>query len=105
MAYVNTSGVSSVGETFLLICTVTRAENVTGDINLRWIGPDEIQVMNTSSVQVGSPVTSGAMTTLTLQFTTLLTSHGGEYMCQADLAYQDTLFTITALQDVIVRGK
>ena len=104
MASINTTGVSSVGEMFSLTCSITRAENITGDISLRWIGPDETQVVSTNSVQVGTPVTSGAVTTLSLQFTTLFTSHGGEYACQADLVSQDTRFTLSALQDVIVRG-
>ena len=104
MASVNTSGVSSAGETFSLTCSVTRGENASGDISLRWIGPDEIQVVSTNSIQVGPAVTSDAVTTLSLQFTTLLTSHGGQYVCEADLVSQDSTFTISALQDVIVRG-
>ena len=104
MASVNISGVARAGEALNLTCSVTRAENVTGDVRVQWIGPDGNQVVSSDSVLVGIPETSGAVTTLTLEFTTLSTSHGGEYRCQADLVSQEVMFTISALQDVTVRG-
>lgn len=104
MASVNTSGVSKIGETFSLTCSVTRAENLTGDISLRWIGPDKIEVVSANSIQVGPSMTFDTVTTLSLQFNTLSTSHGGEYMCQADLVSGDSIFTVSALQDIIIRG-
>lgn len=105
MASVNSSGSTTAGEMLTLVCTITRAVNVVGSLSLQWIGPDGETVVSMGQVVVGSPTTSGAATALTLQFTTLLTSHGGEYRCQANLVSQDVMYTISALQDVIIRGK
>lgn len=101
MASVNSSGSGNAGEIFTLICSITRAENISGNVILQWIGPP---VTSMDAFNIGDPVQYGATTTLSLVFTSLFTSHGGEYTCQADLAFQDTMYTISALQDVIVRG-
>ena len=105
MAAVNSTGDSTLGEAFSLICSITRAQDLTGDVTIQWIGPDGNPVTTREGVVVGTPGTSEGVTSLSLQFTTLLTSHGGEYTCMANLASQDTMYTISALQDVFVRGK
>ena len=105
MASVNSSRNATAGEIFNLTCFITRAENITGNIVLQWIGPNGNQVVSNGSVIVGSPLTSQATTSLSLQFTPLFTSHGGEYRCLADLVSQDIMYTVSALQDVIVHGK
>lgn len=105
MVSVNSSGNATAGEMLSLMCSITRAVNITGDIRLQWIGPGGNQVVSDGAVIVGSLVTLGATTSLSLQFTPLFTSHGGEYICRGDLVSQDIMYTISALQDVIVRGK
>ena len=104
MASVNSSGNATAGELYTLICFITRAMDVTGDVILQWIGPDGTQVVSTGPVRVGVPLTSGATTSISLRFTTLLTSHGGEYTCRGNLVSQEIMYTISALQDVIVQG-
>ena len=104
MASVNSSGNATVGEMLTLTCSITRTGNETGSVLLQWIGPDGSQMVSMGAVVVGSPITSGATTSLSLQFTTLFTSHGGEYACQGVLTTQDSVYTIAALQDVIVQG-
>ena len=100
----NSSGNATAGELFTLICSITRVMNITGDVILQWIGPDGTQVVSRSPLRVGVPLTSGATTSISLQFTTLLTSHGGEYTCRGNLVSQGIMYTISALQDVIVQG-
>lgn len=104
MASVNTTGNAIAGEMFTLTCSATRVGNFTGNVTLQWITPDGSQAVSTGSVVVGTALTSGEMTSLSLQFTTLFTSHGGEYRCQGQLVSQNTTYTVLALQDVIVRG-
>ena len=104
MASVRTDGNSVAGETFYLICLATRAENVTGDINLQWIGPDGSQVMSQGLVVVGVPTTSGSITSLTLEFATLYSSNGGQYSCQSNLTYDDEVYSVSVTSDVIVQG-
>ena len=104
MASVRTDGNSVAGETFYLICLATRAENVTGDINLQWIGPDGSQVMSQGLVVVGVPTTSGSITSLTLEFATLYSSNGGQYSCQSNLTYDHEGYSVSVTSDVIVQG-
>ncbi len=82
MISVNSSGSSNAGEMLTLMCFVTRIANDIGNVLLQWLGPGGNQVASMGAVVVGSPLTSGAVTSLSLQFTTLFTSHGGEYTCQ-----------------------
>jgi hypothetical protein len=104
MATVNSTGNSTAGEMFTVICSVTRVANFTGNIALQWVTPDGNPAESMGSIVVGSPLTSGETTSLSLQFTALFTSHGGQYLCRGDLVSQDTTYTVIALQDVIVRG-
>ena len=104
MASVNTTGNTLVGETFSLVCSITRALNTSGNLTLKWIGPDNNQVMSMGPIMIGDPLTSGDITTLSLQFNTLFTSHGGEYICQGNLISQDTMYTVSALEDLIIQG-
>ena len=100
----STEGSSNAGESLLLICSVTRLDDISGSLALQWLGPDGTQVVSSGSVTVGDPTTSGATTTINLQFTTLYTSHGGQYTCRGDLSLNDSMYTVLALQDVIVQG-
>lgn len=104
MASVNSSGNATAGERFTLICFITKTMNVTGDVLLQWIGPDGNHVVSMGPVIVAGPLTSGATTSLSLQFITLFTSHGGKYTCQSNFVSQDTTYTVSVLQDVIVQG-
>lgn len=104
MASVNSSGNATAGESLTLMCSITRAQGIVGAVTLQWIGPDGSPVLSGSSVTVGTTMTSGATTSLSLQFVALFTSHGGEYTCQANLMSQSTMYTVSTLHDIIVRG-
>ena len=104
MISVNSSGNASLGEMLTLECFVTREVNVSGSLLLQWMGPDGSQVVSTGPVVVGSPVTSGDTTSLSLQFSTLYTSHGGLYTCRGNFDSQNITYNVSSSQDVIVLG-
>ena len=60
---------------------VSVVENLIQPPSVTWIGPG---VGQTDVEQIG-PMVSGAVTTLTLSFNPLRTSHGGQYTCRAVL--------------------
>ena len=105
MASVNTSGNAFVGESFSLLCSITRALNTNGNLTLQWIGPDRNSVVSMGSILVGDPLTSGAETSLALHFNTLFSSHGGEYICQGNLVDENNFYTVSALEDLIIQGQ
>ena len=105
MISVITEGSPFTGENLTLICNAVRVDsNMTGNVDLWWIGPDGEQVMSTESVDVGVPTTSGTMTSLILQFTNLHTSNGGQYTCQSDVMSDGETQSVSVTSDVIVQG-
>ena len=102
---VSAEGSSVAGEPLTLMCSVTRVNNVTGNIVVQWIGPDGTQLTSNGSVTVGVPTVSGATTTISVRFSALYTSNAGQYTCQGELVSSDLMYTVLALQDVIVQGR
>ena len=73
------------GQSYNLTCTVT-LENTTGTPTVEWLDPNNNPRHSSSDITVGDTVRVNCSTyTTTLQFTTLRTSHGGQYSCQATL--------------------
>ena len=71
------------GLSYNLTCTVT-LENVTGPPTVEWFDPTKNSPTN--DITVGDTLLAYCSTyTTILQFTTLRTSHGGQYSCQATL--------------------
>ena len=101
---VSTEGSSIAGEPLTLMCSVTKVNNVTGNIIVQWIGPDGIQLTSNESVTVGVPIASGATTTISAQFSALYTSNAGQYSCQGELVSSDLMYTVLVLQNVVVQG-
>ena len=104
MASVSSEGSSVAGQSLVLTCSVTKVENITGNVDIQWIGPDGSEVTTGGSVTVGAPTTSGADTRLSLQFATLYTSDSGQYTCRGDLVSSNSTYTVLTMQDVIVQG-
>lgn len=101
MASLNSNGSAFVGEALNLTCSITLREEVNGSLILQWIGPDGSTIVSMGPLIIGDP---GVTTLLSLYFGTLSISHGGEYACQGDLVTQDDVYTVSVLQDVIIRG-
>lgn len=104
MASIISDGSKIIGGNRTLTCYATRADNVTGNVNLQWIRPDGEEVMTTEFVAVGVPTTSGATTSLPLQFTDLHTSNGGQYTCLCELVSNGKTLSVSVTSDVIVHG-
>ena len=100
----STEGSSVAGEALVLNCSITRVENVTGNVTLQWIGPDGAQMISSGSITIRVPRISGETTSLSLRFANLYTSNSGQYICRGDLTSNDSVYTVLALQDIIVQG-
>ena len=83
---VTISGVNSgtAGEELQLTCTMTVVDHLTSStlITVQWSGGSVGSVGITESATTHS----GVISTRTLTFTPLLTSHGAEYICQAEIS-------------------
>ena len=75
----------TAGQSYNLTCTIT-LENATGSPTVEWLDPNSSSLHSSSDITVGDTSLAYCSTyTTTLQFTTLRTSHGGQYSCQATL--------------------
>ena len=97
----------SAGESYTLTCTVEVVERLTVTPDVEWLDPDNNTITTGGDITVGSPQRSGTTTTLTLTFNPLLTSHGGEYTCRANITIEDISVDITGSDsfEVIVQSK
>ena len=85
MVEITDPGESVAGDILSLTCTVTTVENL--------VLPPHVEFLNTSGepleqqdiIIIGTPSTEGVITTLEITFLTLLTSHGGQYICRATI--------------------
>ena len=76
---------ATAGQSYSLSCTASKLEAVLATPALEWLDQDGYVINSGGGVTVSTPVTSGNMTTLTLEFGVILTSHAGQYTCQASL--------------------
>ena len=97
----------SAGESYTLTCIVEVVEGLIVRPDVEWLDPDNNAVATGGDITVGSPQTSNTTTTLTLIFNPLLTSHGGEYTCRANITIEEILVDITGSDsfEVIVQSK
>ena len=83
-------------QSFNLTCTVI-LDGITGPPAIEWLGPNNNTVVNSSSVTVENIVmVNNSVYDRTLVFSRVLTSHGGQYSCQAVLG-QASAVTSTKL--------
>ena len=77
---ISESGTAVSGGVLNLTCSV----NVSIPPVVQWIYPNNTVITNSIRwINVGPPVRAGNITNLTLTFSPLLTSHGGQYTCQS----------------------
>ena len=94
------SGVPTSGETYNLTCTVE--SNVPPTV--QWLySSNGTAVTNGSVITVGTQRATGSTTTLTLSFSPLHTSHGGQYTCRSTTYTPSS--TVTATRNVTVQGE
>ncbi len=74
------SMVVTAGQPLSLTCNVTVVEHLVVDPVVEWV------VSTGDTPPAGDTVTSGVVSTRTVSYDSLLTSHGGRYMCRASIS-------------------
>ena len=73
------------GQSYNLTCTVI-LKNVTRTPTVEWLGHNNSPLRSNNDITAGDTVTVNCSTYITtLYFSTLFTSHGGQYSCRATL--------------------
>ena len=76
----------TAGQAYNLTCTVT-LDGITGSPTIEWLGANNNPVSNSSSVTMkNTMMVNDSVYEKTLVFSSLHTSHGGQYICQATLS-------------------
>ena len=96
---ISATGVPTAGEEYNLTCSVIVS---AGTPTIQWQYSNGSNVTTGGDITVGSQETSGSVTTLTLTFNPLHTSHGGEYICRS--VVQETVER-TAMENVTVQSE
>ncbi len=80
---------ATAGSTRTLSCVTSVVEGLVVNPSVVWMYSDGNVVLSGDEITVGSPEVMGNTTTLTLTFSPLLTSHGGEYVCLASITIKE----------------
>ena len=84
------SGSSIAGSVYSLVCTVKVVDGLVVVPDVVWMKDGRVLVNGTNRI------ISGGNSTLTMTFNPLLTSHGGQYICVANISIQQlSLQTVT----------
>ena len=85
MAIRHDAGAPTAGQSYNITCTVI-LNGTTGSPTIEWLGPNNNPLLNSSSVTVENVVmVNDSAYDRTLVFSSLRTSHGGQYTCRAAL--------------------
>ena len=83
---ISTSSASILaGQMFNMTCTVRTVNGLQNVPTVEWLDAAGYRVTTGAGITVASPMTLGTSTTLTLVFSPLWVSHGGEWSCRANL--------------------
>ena len=83
---VSSPPVTEAGQPLSLTCTVTVVEYLIVRLQVEWIPPDGSVISTDGNPSVGgAPVVSGTLSTRNITFSSLQTSHAGQYTCWAYL--------------------
>ena len=95
MLAIDIASSTTVGELLNLTCRVTVVEGLTVQPDVEWVDSGGSVVTSVNDVTVGSVMRSSNVSTLGLEFSSLHTSHGGQYTCRATINIQ--LIGVTGL--------
>ena len=80
----NSTGQNALhGTNYALMCIVNRIPGMRIIPSLEWVGPDGEVIVSGGNITVGEVEHEGAVSSLTLSFTPVSSSHGGTYTCRA----------------------
>ena len=107
MASVRVDGDSTAGEILTLTCSIVVSEETPGEPTVEWRRvSDNSIVTSEDSITVGNPLTVGQITTVTLEFNPIKTSHAGQYTCRANITSSplEGPQTVFVTEDIIVQS-
>ena len=85
MAIRHDAGAPTAGQSYNITCTVI-LNGITGSPTIEWLGPNNNPLLNSSNVTVENVVmVNDSAFDRTLVFSSLRTSHGGQYTCRVAL--------------------
>ena len=94
---VGSTGTSVAGNTLTLTCTATLLQPLTNTPSIQWVGPDGRRIENGAGVTVSDPIPLNASSMMvSVTYSPLRTSHGGEYRCVADVTIPQASLSITS---------
>ncbi len=76
-------GTPNAGAEYTLVCTVEVVVGLSVVPEVTWTDPNSTMVVSGGGISVVGPTTVGNITTLSLTFLSIYTSHRGEYTCTA----------------------
>ncbi len=103
---ITSTGVPVAGDTYALTCNVSLSESLRQSPIIEWTDPSGLGLNDNSLIDV-TLSSSSQSTTITLSFTQLHTSHGGNYVCRAVIIDTDAdIFIINNITlNLVVEGK
>ena len=83
----NSTGENALNNTdYILTCTVTVIEGITLPVTVEWVGPDGDVVTSEGNRMVGEVEVQGRVSTLSLSFSPVYFSDGGNYTCRTAIS-------------------
>ena len=83
----NSTGENALNNTdYILTCTVTAIEGITLPVTVEWVGPDGDVVTSEGNRMVGEVEVQGRVSTLSLSFSPVYFTDGGNYTCRAAIS-------------------
>ena len=83
----SSTGAPTAGSSYSLTCIVLDDVSGLSSIpEIEWINPEGDEVVNGGGITVGDAVYNTTTATRTISFTSIRTSHVGQYTCQATLS-------------------
>ena len=94
VAIMPVSGTITAGDPFVFTCTVTLSEADSGQPTIAWTG--QVDISTAPDIMQGTTTQdSGNSVSRTLEFTTVLTSHAGDYTCEGSTSAGTDMETAT----------
>lgn len=98
--FTSSQSAPSLGQTFIIHCVVS--ETVSG-LSTRpvpqWLNNDGSNIVDGSGIILDGPNFQSTLTTLTMMFNALHTSHAGRYICQGSLTSPVLSSTLVKTED------
>lgn len=105
---VESIGIPIAGNLLTLTCSVTLLQALINMPSIQWVGPDGTEIGNGTIVAVSDPsFLDSSSLVVSVTYSPLRTSHGGQYRCVANVAIPEAgvFITNSSAVDVIVQSE